>query len=37
LQSLWEDVAATGIGDMIDAITVQEELDSAAETVNSLL
>jgi len=37
LQALWEDVAALGIGTPIDEATVQERLDEAVETVNTLL
>jgi len=38
LQSLWEDVAALGIGgETIDEAVVQERLDDAAATVNSLI
>jgi multiple sugar transport system substrate-binding protein len=37
LQALWEDVAAAGIGQTIDADTVRQRLDEAANTVNDLL
>ena len=37
LQTLWEDVAMLGIGETIDEATVQQRLDDAAATVNSLL
>ncbi len=37
LQALWEDVAALGIGPPIDEATVQERMDEAVETVNTLL
>ncbi len=37
LQALFEDVAELGIGNPIDQDTVQQRLDEAAETINSLL
>jgi multiple sugar transport system substrate-binding protein len=37
LQSVWEDVAALGVGKTIDSATVKKSLDDAASTVNTLL
>ncbi len=37
LSSLWEDVAAIGMGETIEEETVQQRLDEAAATVNSLI
>ncbi len=37
LQSIWEDVAALGVGKTIDAASVKKSLDDAAATVDALL